>query len=302
MDDIERLVLRVQTAGADVAEKHAAFAELVERFQDMAYGYAYALLGDGSQAEDAAQEAFIAAYRYIGQLEDPRAFPGWFRRIVMSQCSRLTRGKRPSPGSIDEAAELAPDLATPLAALERKELREAILAAVHSLPEAQRLATVLYYIDGYSQDEVAGFLEIPAAAVRKRLQRARGELRERMLEMVRDNLQAGRPSNDERFLQSVKLNLTLEMVALESQLSTLEMLLVDGLDVNAVNREGQTLLHWAAQSGHLEAAELLLRNGADPSIVDRSGRTPQQWAQGKGHRELARLLRRYEEQKRGQEP
>jgi len=47
----------------------------------MAYAYAYAMLGDFYLAEDAAQRAFISAWRKLGQLRQPEAFPGWFRRV-----------------------------------------------------------------------------------------------------------------------------------------------------------------------------------------------------------------------------
>jgi DNA-directed RNA polymerase specialized sigma24 family protein len=57
-----------------------AFTEIVTRFQNMAYGYAYALLGDFAQAEDAAQEAFIEVYLSIHNLHEPAAFPSWFKR------------------------------------------------------------------------------------------------------------------------------------------------------------------------------------------------------------------------------
>lgn len=291
MEEVASLVKRILAPDAALAEQQDAFAEIVARFQDMAYGYAYAVLGDVHLAQDAAQEAFIAAYRHMDQLEDPRAFPGWFRRIVLSRCHRLTRGRQATVVPMAATADLASDQPGPAALLEREELREQIMEAVRSLPEGQRLATVLYYIDGYSQEEVADFLEVPVTAVKKRLQRARDELRERMVDMVRDNLQAERPSNDDQFLQSTRLAVMLETAALESQLSLLEALLVDGIDVNARHRDGQTLLHWAAQQGHLEAAEMLLHYGADPHCRDRFGRTALQWAVEKGHRQVARLLR-----------
>lgn len=292
MEDLEALVALLQSPEATPAEKHYAFGELAGRFQDMAYGYAYALLGDPHLAQDAAQEAFISAYRNLGQLQEPRAFPGWFRRIVLTQCHRLTRGRRLPTRPISASEGLASSEPGPAALVEAQELRERIVAAVRGLPEEQRLATVLYYIDGYSQDEVARFLEVSAPAVRKRLQRARTHLRERMLDMVRDNLQAQRPSRDERFLQALRLSAALDVVALESQLTTLEALLVDGLDVNARSADGGTLLHWAAQKGHLEAVELLLKSGADPTVTDRLGKTPLQWAVEAGHRPVAERLRR----------
>jgi DNA-directed RNA polymerase specialized sigma24 family protein len=66
VEEIESLVRRA--TGAAPTERLAAFGELVERFQDMAYGCAYSILGDFHLAEDAAQEAFLAAYRGLDRL------------------------------------------------------------------------------------------------------------------------------------------------------------------------------------------------------------------------------------------
>ena len=71
-----------------------AFETLVRRFQDMACGYAYSILGDFHLAEDAAQEAFVDAYGKLYQLREPKAFAGWFRRIVFKHCDRVTRRKQ----------------------------------------------------------------------------------------------------------------------------------------------------------------------------------------------------------------
>ena len=71
-----------------------AFEEIVVRFQDMAYGYAYSILHDFHLAEDAAQEAFVEAYLNLSKLQDRSLFPGWFRRIVFRRCDRILRGKK----------------------------------------------------------------------------------------------------------------------------------------------------------------------------------------------------------------
>ena len=73
--EMRSLVLRAQ--GRD----QEAYGQLVRRFQDMAYGYAYALLGDFHLAQDAAQEAFVEAYRCLPGLRNPEAFPGWLRLL-----------------------------------------------------------------------------------------------------------------------------------------------------------------------------------------------------------------------------
>ncbi len=78
MGDLNELVVAARKGESD------AFEEVVRRFQDMAVDYAYATLGDWQEAEDAAQEAFIAAWVGLQRLRNPAAFPGWFRQIVHS--------------------------------------------------------------------------------------------------------------------------------------------------------------------------------------------------------------------------
>ena len=105
-DGFERFVLDAQAAAADPSARQEAFGELVKRFQDMAYGCAYAVLGDVHLAQDAAQEAFIVAYRHLDQLQVPRAFPGWLKRITLSQCYHLTRAKQLSTLPFDAAVDV----------------------------------------------------------------------------------------------------------------------------------------------------------------------------------------------------
>lgn len=94
MEEVRRLIDRATATRSTQAEKHRAFNEIVRRYQDMAFGFAYAVLGDFVRAEDAAQEVFVTAWSHLDQLRTPEAFPGWLKRIVLTQCSRMTRGKR----------------------------------------------------------------------------------------------------------------------------------------------------------------------------------------------------------------
>ena len=66
---------------ATTGDDHA-FAEIIRRFQDMAFGYAYTLVSDLNLAEDAVQEAFVEAYYNLRTLRNPAAFTGWLKRIV----------------------------------------------------------------------------------------------------------------------------------------------------------------------------------------------------------------------------
>ena len=185
MDELKELVSR--SAAGDVE----AFALLVRRFQHMACGYAYSVLGDFHLAEDAAQEAFVDAYRLLGDLREPEAFPGWFRRIVFKHCDRMTRRRRPHV-FLDAVAEPLAGGASPAEAVERREVREAI----GILPEAQRQVVALFYIRRHSQPEIAAFLEVPLTTVKKRLVDARKKLRERMLDMVSETLQDNGPDEN----------------------------------------------------------------------------------------------------------
>ncbi|NIR03262.1 MAG: sigma-70 family RNA polymerase sigma factor, partial [Gemmatimonadales bacterium] len=135
-----------------------AFTAVVRHFQHMAVGYAYAVLGDFHLAEDAAQEAFVQAYLDLRKLRAPQAFPSWLRRIVFKQCDRFTRRKRVHTVPLDAGFESADPRKGPLEAVEQKETQEEVLGAMSALPDSERAAATLFYIDGYSMGEVGEFL------------------------------------------------------------------------------------------------------------------------------------------------
>src|SRR5687767_5300158 len=85
IEDTRTLLGQVLSDEETLPEKHDAFNGLVAAFQDMAYSCAYAVLGDFHMAEDASQRAFITAWQKLHQLREPDAFPGWFRRIVLTE-------------------------------------------------------------------------------------------------------------------------------------------------------------------------------------------------------------------------
>ena len=131
MEELKSLVARSRAGDVD------AYGEIVRRFQDMAYGYAYSILGDFHLAEDAAQEAFIEAYRCLDNLCEPAAFPGWFRRIVFKHCDRQRRRKEIPAVLLDAAAAVASANPGPAERAEDREMRDKVLAAIRSLPEQQ---------------------------------------------------------------------------------------------------------------------------------------------------------------------
>jgi RNA polymerase sigma factor (sigma-70 family) len=189
MSTAESISLLVKRARSGDLE---AFAQLIGRFQAMAYGYAYSILGDFPLAQDATQEAFLEAHRKLDDLREPAAFPGWFRRIVFKYCDRIARGQRIATVSLEALGELSSDRSGPEEIVEQRERKDRVLQMIRSLPRGQRVVTTLYYIDGYSQREVATFLDVPLSTVKNRLYAARkrlkGQLKERMTTMVETTL------------------------------------------------------------------------------------------------------------------
>jgi RNA polymerase sigma factor (sigma-70 family) len=177
VEDTRLLINRVVRPDSALAERHEAFGELVSRYQDMAFACAYSVLGDFYLAEDAAQEAFITAWQKLGQLREPVAFAAWLRRIVLTECNRMTRGKRLTFVPLDAGLDVSSSDPGPHADAERSELTEKVLALVRSLPEGERMVTTLFYVGGYTQADIGGFLGLPLTTVVKRLYSARQRLK-----------------------------------------------------------------------------------------------------------------------------
>lgn len=206
--DVRSLVQEVNDSRRPLGERHEAFGELVARFQDMAFGCAYAVLGDFYLAEDAAQESFITVWQSLQQLRTPEAFPGWLRRVVLTRCNRLTRGKRLQLVPLELAADTPSAAQDPHAATEQRELRRRMLEAIKALPESERLVTTLFYVSEYTQGDIGEFLQVPLTTVNKRLYAARRRLKESAaFEMFRDDLRRRRPSRDETFADKVNARL-----------------------------------------------------------------------------------------------
>ncbi|MHC4717479.1 MAG: RNA polymerase sigma factor, partial [Planctomycetota bacterium] len=175
MESLEPLILSARAGDL------SAYGLIVGRFQDMAYGYAYSILGDFHLAEDAAQEAFLEAYVHLGSLRCPAAFPGWFRRIVFKHCDRLRRRRGVRTVPLDKAAAVASPEPPPSRSAQDRETGAGVLEAVRSLPDGQRTVTTLFYIDGYSHDDIAEFLDVPVGTVKSRLHASRKRLKERLV-------------------------------------------------------------------------------------------------------------------------
>ena len=197
------LVLKASSPDATINEKHRAFCELVQAFQDMAYAYAYVRLENFSLAQDVAQEAFLSAWRNLGQLREPDAFPGWLKRILLTECNRATRKKRVPTTQLDDAANVPSAHQHPQTTIERNELRKSILKKIKKLPLNEQTVFLLFYIHEYSQADIGTFLGVPQTTVTKRLYSARVRLRG-MVQSLRADLTEHRPSRNQDFAEQVK--------------------------------------------------------------------------------------------------
>ena len=174
MEELEDLVSKAQTGDTD------AFGAIVRRFEKMAVATAHSILHDHDLAEDAAQEAFIQVYRDLATLREGRAFPAWLRRIIAKHCDRIMRRKRIPTVPLDGAGEVSTKEPGPAATAQHREMRDKVLEAIRALPESQRHAATLFYLDGHPEKEVARLLDVPVTTVKKRLYFSRQNLRERL--------------------------------------------------------------------------------------------------------------------------
>lgn len=174
----ELLVLRVQGGNAE------AFRELVELWHKRLVGYALTLLpGDDDAAQDAVQEAWVAAMGGIKRLEDPARFPGWIYRIVSNKCAddiRKRQRRRSADEQLAEEAPVAAPAPDPGAAEDGEDELALLRTAMEAMPEDRRRILRLHYLDGLSTNDIAEVLGIPRGTVKSRLYHAREELRKIM--------------------------------------------------------------------------------------------------------------------------
>ena len=164
----------------------SAFNELVVEHQSLVYNVCYRMLGQAQAAEDAAQDAFVSAWRNIGTLRG-EAFRPWVLRIAANLCrDELRRRVRRPSSSLDVALEAGvpeppDDDPLPEDAAINAELRAGLDAALAGLPEDQRTAIVLCDVDGLDYAEIAAVMRTSLGTVKSRIARGRLRLREALL-------------------------------------------------------------------------------------------------------------------------
>jgi RNA polymerase sigma factor (sigma-70 family) len=264
----------------------SAFGEVIERYQNMAFAVAYTRLSDVHLAEDAVQEAFIEAYLNFQKLVEPAAFPGWLRTIICRQCTRITRSKRVATTPLEPGIDILSSTPGPATSVELGEMRQAVHKVINALPESQRLVTLLFYIAGYSQSEIAEFLQVPVTTVKKRLQYARKQLKERMINVIEDYFEK-QSLGDKQFTNRIQLFIAIRtgnIIQVRNLLSQEPTL------VKIQEEKKVTMSHLRIASGW-KSAEETMAHMAQPKTG--TGWSPLRWAIWYGDRTLVELLLDY---------
>lgn len=160
----------------------AAFAELVERYNDLLHRHAQRMLGRVDDAEDVVQAAWIRAYRRLAQCRDPERFGAWVFRIAANGCKDALKARRKDVVPMESVGEISSPLDGPDEGAERSEQRRRIAAALERLPPDQREAFLLKHVEGWSYEELSERLDVGVSALKMRVHRAREELQRYLLE------------------------------------------------------------------------------------------------------------------------
>jgi len=162
----------------------ASFERLVLAHQDRLFSIALRFTGDARDAEELAQDAFVRAYRALGDYDPERIrrlnLRAWLATIVLNLCRNRVRRRRPTEVVLDDAgSDQIADRRTPSPA-ERHERRESAAywaRLVAELPERYRAAVVLRHVDGLSYEEMALALGRPEGTVKAQVHRGVALLR-----------------------------------------------------------------------------------------------------------------------------
>ncbi len=185
LDDAE-LVRRALERDAD------AFAAIMQRHNQRLYRIARSVLRNSTEAEDAVQEAYVAAFTHLATYRGESPLVGWLARIVMNEAlGRLRRKPAASDFATLEAVPEAEIIQFPSAANEdpertmaQRQILQLVENATDALPEVYRVVFVTRVIEGMGVEETADLLRIKPETVKTRLHRARQLLRDQLNKQI----------------------------------------------------------------------------------------------------------------------
>ncbi len=169
----ENIIARARRGDAD------AFEQLVEAYREPVFRLALRMCGNAADAEEAAQEAFIAAWRGLPNFRGESKFSTWLYQLASHAAIDLLRREKRQIAAEDITEVNAPDNAPdPQQRVEQSEQRQAVRDAIWQLTPEYRQIVVLRFLQELSYEEIGTALKLPVGTVKSRLNRARSQLKE----------------------------------------------------------------------------------------------------------------------------
>jgi len=166
-----------------------AFGILVDKYKASIYAYVYSKIRSFQDAEDLTQEVFLQAYRNLRSLRHWESFAFWLHRIARNHCNKWLRARLRRPDDTfmedqDRNVLEKPSLDAYREHQTRNSLHESLQEALDSLSETYREVLTLYYFGGMTVMDMARAIGVSPTAIRKRMSRARAQLKEEMIAMM----------------------------------------------------------------------------------------------------------------------
>lgn len=166
LDSVEKVVKEVKQGSVE------EYRHIVQKFQNQIFRYCCHMLGSVEEAEDAAQEVFIKAYRKINGYKPGTSFSSWLYRIAYNHCVDLLR-KRKFISYIPLCESAVNDSCNPIYSVENYEMAQILRKALSALSPEDRTVLMLRILEEKSYEEIADILGKRPAAIRKKYERAK---------------------------------------------------------------------------------------------------------------------------------
>lgn len=170
-----------QLVARSLAQDHEAFGQLIDRHASAIINLAYRMVGNQAEAEDLAQETFLAAFKALPAFRADAKFSTWLYRIASNKCKDWLRVKRPGQGQHDVDVDEQLDLhvvedRTPETLLSRQQVAQQLERAIQRLPVLYREAFVLKHIEGLSYEEMEDIVGVSGDTLKMRVYKGRVQL------------------------------------------------------------------------------------------------------------------------------
>ncbi|OGS44662.1 MAG: hypothetical protein A2539_06850 [Elusimicrobia bacterium RIFOXYD2_FULL_34_15] len=169
-----------------------SFEQLISRYQKSVYNIIYNMIGNEEEANDISQEVFIKVFKSLTKFRGESSFSTWLysiaKNIFINESKRYYNKKKSIETSLDDNENLKllniSDGYNVVEEFEIRELQEKVRQAIQQLPEEFIFVVILYYLEGFSYEEIAKIMDSSIGTVKSRLSRGKEHLKEILSNMV----------------------------------------------------------------------------------------------------------------------